>query len=478
MSRLARGLARWLVVPTAIAASCGCAAGPDPPAGSAAPSRLLLIGIDGLEWSVVLPLIRDGRMPHLEALMRRGSFGRLETLTPTRSPAIWTSVATGRLPEEHGILDFVRDGPDGRKRLYTSAERRTKALWNIFSDAGKRVTVVSWWNTFPAEEVSGVLVAQANTLEQMARQGVRKPGGMLRGVDGQVYPSSRQDEMLEITAEVDRELPAVLSGIFGEIGRDPGRADRVNLDASAWSVRADESTRRIALRLAAEEPAPALFAVYFGATDVVAHRFWRYHEPQAFEHPPTADAVAEFGNVINDAYANADAVVGELVAALPDDTTVIVISDHGMRAHGTSVRFDVTENGQLELQSGAHEDGPAGLIVAAGPGIRTFHPAISIRETSERELTDIGTVVDIAPTVLNLALLPLGRDMHGNVLESILDEEFLRSHPATYVETHDDPEWIASRGTDAGKVPGTEERLEQLRSLGYIEGRPAEKEKP
>ena len=193
--------------------------------------RLLLIGIDGLEWSVVLPLVRSGRMPHLEKLMQRGSFGQLGTLVPTKSPAIWTTVATGRQPDEHGILNFAWDDPDGRKRLYTSAERRTKALWNIFTDAGKRSCIVSWWNTFPAEEVSGVLVAQANTLEQMARQGVRKPGGMLRGVDGQVYPSSRQDEMLEITAEVDRELPAVLSGIFGEIGRDPVRADRVNLDA-------------------------------------------------------------------------------------------------------------------------------------------------------------------------------------------------------------------------------------------------------
>lgn len=427
---------------------------------------LLLIGIDGLDWSVALPLIREGRLPHLAGLMRRGSYGRLETMAPGKSPVIWTSIATGRQPTEHGILDFTLDAADGRKRLYTSADRRTKALWNVLSDAGRRSVVVSWWNTFPAESIDGVLVSQANTTDQIAQRRMLKPGGMLRGVEGQVHPRERQNEMLDIAAEVDAGMPDLLRRIFGEIGRPEWPGDRANLEACAWSVRADETTRRVALRLAIESPPPDLFAVYLGTPDVVSHRFWRFHEPEAFEHPPPPEAVERFGKVVQDAYVHVDTVIGELVAALPPHATVVVLSDHGMHAHNTSSRFDVPVHGRLERESGGHEDGPPGIFVAAGPPIRRAEP---VPRLTASDLPDVGHVLDVAPTVLALLGIPVGRDMRGEVLAHLLDESFLRVHPVRFVDTHDTAEWVASRGGDARELPGTEERLEQLRSLGYIQ---------
>jgi hypothetical protein len=464
-----RGLAGLVPLGLALGlAASGCArpAG-SPPARPSAP--LVLVGVDGLEWSVALPLVREGRMPHLEALMRRGSFGRLETIAPGKSPVIWTTIATGRRPEEHGILDFTLDGPDGQRRLFTSADRRTKALWNILTDAKRRSVFVSWWNTFPVEPTEGILVSQANTLEQIARRKMLKPGGMLRGVDGQVHPAARQDEMLEIAGQVERELPEVGRRIFGDLGRPRGRAEEAILETCAWSIRADEATRRIALRLAAESPAPDLFAVYFGMPDVVAHRFWRFHEPAAFAYPPSAEAVERFGEVVRDAYVHIDEVIGELVAALPPGATILVVSDHGMHAHNTSSRFDVRVHGRLELESGAHKDGPPGMFVAAGDAVRCTEPRVPPRDLTPSDLPDIGHVMDVAPTILALLGIPVGRDMGGAVLEHVLADGVLQDRPVTYVDTHDTPEWRTSRGRPAPDVPGTEERLEQLRSLGYIE---------
>ena len=60
---------------------------------------VLLLGVDGFEWSVVLPLLAEGRMPALAALMERGVVGKLDTLDPTVSPRLWTTIATGKLPE-------------------------------------------------------------------------------------------------------------------------------------------------------------------------------------------------------------------------------------------------------------------------------------------------------------------------------------------------------------------------------------------
>jgi len=425
----------------------------------------MIIGVDGLEWNVVLPLIREGRMPNLEHLMERGVFGELETYSPAKSPAVWATIATGKAPDRHGITDFTWEDEDGTRHLFTSADRRTKAIWNIFTDAGKSMNVVGWWNTFPAEDILGVVVSQANTLEQIAERGLLKPGGLLKDVPGQVTPPELRETIWPMIEHVDRELPGLLRDVFGERVQSKSRADVANMNACAWSVRADESTRRVALDLLADRPMPDCFAIYFGTTDVVAHRFWRFHEPEAFDHPPSRDAIRRFGGVVEDAYAHADTVIGELLAAIPAETNVIVVSDHGMHARHTTLDFDTAVGGRLERESASHDDGPPGLIVAAGPGIQHTRPTRPIRELTRDDLTRVGGVADITPTVLALAGVPVGRDMDGAVLEHVLDDVEPR-----FVDTHDTAEWLEARGTAPNEVPGAAERIEQLRALGYIGG--------
>ncbi|HZO10161.1 MAG TPA: alkaline phosphatase family protein, partial [Myxococcota bacterium] len=131
------------IVLAALAAAClvpaACSRGP-----KAKPAaRVLLVGIDGVEWSVARPLIQEGRLPHLRALMERGSFGRLATMTPTLSPILWTTIATGRKPEEHGILGFT----DADLRQYSSAQRRGRAVWNVADLYHLASDVFGWWIT-------------------------------------------------------------------------------------------------------------------------------------------------------------------------------------------------------------------------------------------------------------------------------------------------------------------------------------------
>lgn len=435
-----------------------------------APERrapLWLVAVDGLEWSVALPLIEAGRMPHLDALMARGRAGRLESYAPAKSPVIWTTVATGKLPEDHGILDFTYLDESDRHRLYSSRDRRTKALWEIAGDAGRRSIVVSWWNSFPADAIDGVIVAQANTLEQIVARRMLKPGGFMRGVAGQVHPAERQDELLALAAEAEREMPRRLNAIFGAIGDARTSADRDNLDACAWSVLADESTLRIAHRLAGESPPADLVAVYFGTPDVVSHRFWRFFRPQQFEHPPAAEAVGRFGGVVHDAYAFFDASLGALLERMPPDATLLLMSDHGMQAVNTEVDFDRPREGKLERESGGHPDAPPGVLVAVGPAI-----AGDARSATPRDVDDLpllGHVIDIAPTVLALLGLPAGEDMPGRALVELLAPARRADAALPRVSTHDDADWLARRAGAAADFPGSEERLRQLESLGYID---------
>lgn len=79
-----------------------------------------------------------------------------------------------------------------------------------------------------------------------------------------------------------------------------------------------------------------------------------------------------------------------------------------------------------------------------------------------------GPVVDIAPTILALRGVPVGRDMDGEILEGILKPGVLEALDPRSVASHDTPEWLASRGSGDVARPGEDERLEQLRALGYL----------
>src|SRR5512134_465148 len=99
---------------------------------------IVLLGVDGLEWDVMLPLRERGELPNLSSLMARGVAGTLDTLTPTLSPVVWTTIATGKTSVKHGIPHFALQRPDGTIRLFTNVDRRTKALWNMLSDHRRR----------------------------------------------------------------------------------------------------------------------------------------------------------------------------------------------------------------------------------------------------------------------------------------------------------------------------------------------------
>src|SRR5436305_1782620 len=83
---------------------------PPVPQGRRAP--LLVIGIDGGEWRVIHQLWDEGKLPNLKALAGRGVTATLHTAYNS-SPVIWTTIATGVVPEVHGITDFVVATPQG-----------------------------------------------------------------------------------------------------------------------------------------------------------------------------------------------------------------------------------------------------------------------------------------------------------------------------------------------------------------------------
>lgn len=407
--------------------------------------RTVVIAADGLEWNVVLPLLEEGQLPNLAAMMEGGSYGLLETLEPTSSPVIWTTIATGKPPEEHGIVGFLK--PD--HTLYQSSDRRTKAIWNILGDYGRRTCVVGWWMTYPVEAIDGAMVAQTNT--------VPPPTGIAKGrlrpdLPRQVHPPEREAEMMQILAESEAGLEAFGEAHFHHFGEGMPFL----WQKARWALRADSCYRQIALGLARESPGCDLLMLYVGLPDVIGHYFWMFHRPDRFGRRPPDEYVELLGSAVPDAYAFVDDLVGELRASVGDAANLVVLSDHGMRAR-------MSEKLLLDLAgvTGHHPHAPPGLIVADGPDFRARGAELP---TERSELPRAGSVMDVAPTLLALYGIPAGEDMPGEPLRGWLTEP--ARVPRERVPTHDTPDFVVPV---APRREGEAERIEQLRQLGYLE---------
>jgi len=109
------------------------------------PRKLLLIGWDAADWKVIHPLLDAGKMPTLEKLINNGVMGNLATLEPPLSPMLWTSIATGKRPDKHGILGFTEPDPQGKGiRPVMGSSHKVKAIWNILTQKGYKTHVVGW----------------------------------------------------------------------------------------------------------------------------------------------------------------------------------------------------------------------------------------------------------------------------------------------------------------------------------------------
>jgi arylsulfatase A-like enzyme len=189
--------------------------------------------------------------------------------------------------------------------------------------------------------------------------------------------------------------------------------------------------------------------------------------PEAYEHPPPATAIENFGDVIEDYYVYVDSSLGRILEGMPGNPTVILISDHGMHASNRGKRFD-PDDLPMDVSSGGHGDAPPGILIAAGPRIVPRPPSKPLASLERSDLAEVGSIFDITPTLLALLDLPPGADMPGRVLTELID---VPSEQIRRIPSHDSVAWRAQRASLTGDdvQPRAEEaRLEQLRALGYI----------
>jgi predicted AlkP superfamily phosphohydrolase/phosphomutase len=87
-------------------------------------SRVIVLGLDGMDPQTVDTLMAEGKMPNFARMRREGTYGRLQSMHPLLSPVIWTTIATGKTPDQHGIGHFTAVDDKGDQVPVTSHMRK------------------------------------------------------------------------------------------------------------------------------------------------------------------------------------------------------------------------------------------------------------------------------------------------------------------------------------------------------------------
>jgi predicted AlkP superfamily phosphohydrolase/phosphomutase len=425
--------------------------------------NIILIGIDGASWQIIDKMILEGKMVNLSKLIIEGTRGDLRSL-PVRpfnkssSPVIWASIATGKSSDKHGILGFTyRSNKSKRPRLYTSDLRETKAFWNILSEKGLKVGVVGWWNTWPAEEVNGVMVTDHFWPAKHSKVGfIIGSSGEGKNLSRRTYPEFLAQELSDkIITEDDIPVEAY-SMILEE--RDSKYIDILgNLH---WPYARDTTYFNVSKQLLGQDKYD-LFAVYFESLDIVSHRNWRFLKGENFFIPKVEQGILtrefleqKLGAKIPAYYEYIDKLIGELLKFRNEETIVIIVSDHGFETYADLRELEWKNKKIFSGDKVPFGHSEKGILVIQGKNIKRGYKISG------------ATIYDITPTILYLLHLKVGQDMDGKVLKDAIKLDYLKKNPIKYCSSYDDHNW-KNKKQEMKPGPFDEELQERLKSLGY-----------
>jgi len=346
------------------------------------PTRVVIFALDGADWELLHELSDDGRIPNIRALSAGGMTASLQTIQPTVSPMVWTTVATGLTPDRHGVLDFMDRGHHTPVDAYS---RRVPALWDIADAFGRSALVTGWWAAWPPTAPNSVFYdtpvqESANAVYPQAL--AERAGSLAVQPDTVGYAQMRR--FLNITTD---EWDAASKN-----PSDPAMIVRSIL-AKTWN------DHRVAINLYNDQRQhgqdPMLVMVSYEGTDAVNHLFAPYHPP--YREGISEASYRKYWPAVANYYAEVDRLIGEWMGVLPRDATVMIMSSYGFRWGKNRPRS--MPNGGAALSD--HRN--PGMFVAYGPHVVPNHAAQPM------------SVYDVAPSVLSLLGLPQAMDMPGHV---------------------------------------------------------------
>ncbi|OGL46277.1 MAG: hypothetical protein A2161_14900 [Candidatus Schekmanbacteria bacterium RBG_13_48_7] len=383
--------------------------------------KIIFIGINGLDWKLLQRFSAEGDITVLPKLMQDGSYGLISTLFFDDEDAVWTTISTGYLPENHGIKDNIKiqqsvsAKSENMSPWKYSWNRKRWAFWEIISYFNMDSTTVGWPVSYPADTVKGILVSDRIFLINPDR----KPSMM----DGLCYPSSMLEKFYPVIESCQNSCDDRFNSYF--------KPDEENLKtflSLTWedsllpvphqflsrttpieslkkSFYKDILNYELLHFCVKEFGQKTLTACYFESIDRVSHIFGISAVDNSSKHNTMKKRQAfEAGyKFLKSYYQYFDRLIGSILNELDSKTTLFIVSGHG-----------------FNLNNGDHKDCPPGWFLIRGPNIR------------EKKNIETVAISDIAPTLLYLSDIPLPDDIDGEIIVDAFTLSHLEKHKISY----------------------------------------------
>lgn len=301
--------------------------------------KVAVIGWDGADWNQIKPLIESGNMPNLEQIMHEGDYGNLSSVNPIMSPVAWSSYSTGSDPSAHNVYDFLQY-KNGEFTPLTSRDIQKPYFWN---EIEQESVVINMPMTYPPQKTDGALVS----------------GYLASNDTTYTYPR-------ELTEELNSKGYIIEALSEGYKPENPNRTVEK-------SEKAVEKRTEIAIDLYRENN-PQFFQVTYTGLDRLQHYF-----PLK---PKTEGTVAEH-------YIKLDKELGKIKSELDENTTLIVMSDHGFQELDTEIYLNhwMKEKGYLKLEE---PDSLLGKLGITQQRIAPMMKSLGLLEPAKKVLQNIG----------------------------------------------------------------------------------------
>ncbi len=326
-------------------------------------AKTVFIELDGGSWNVINPLIRQGRLPHLERLIRGGAAGSLASMPPFVSPKLWTTIFSGKKPEKHNIYFFGA----------SSQEVMCKRIWDIFTEAGLKVGIFGSLVTWPPQQLDGFVIPSLFAL------GTETYPADYEFIQQLLLSEKRKSKLSSATTLALKDMlhytfkllssgltPGTLRKILGYLLCE--KISRLAPKDAYWRkalIYLDMCGDLFLNLYGLYRPDFSTFHIH--TCDSLSHKYWKYYEPHLFTGVP-ADEAKKYGNVIPMSYVCADNFIGKILPKIDNNTTVIVASDHGFEAC-----FGISENlYDLNIDALVNTLGISDRVIPAHIGFNTY----------------------------------------------------------------------------------------------------------
>lgn len=354
--------------------------------------KITMIGLEGLSFEMIIPLVSAGRLPNFAWLMDNGSSGRLISFSPNEPVTLNASLSTGKFPAKHRQLSLsqykvwkVREPMEVVPRfiLFTQLSR-TGFLSILPSEPASRI--MDMWT-----------ILQANRIPFIKRDWPYDLAGPL--------PSSRAQKLL--------------SSIFSD---SPHPSDEYFSLARNAFIRDCFYEEEAAAKK--NETQPRVYYLLLDGLNAVTTYFYKFSFPQQFGSLDQA-LQEKYRSVIENYYNFYDELIGKYLTGLKEDELLVVFSPHGLEPLPLWKRFIERILGNTHV-SATHEFAPDGAVFFYGKGIMQGKNIEGMR------------IVDIAPTLLYYLGLPVGRDMDGIIRSPLFLKEFIAENPIITISSYEE----------------------------------------